>query len=121
SMITPAVSVLSAVEGVAVAAPALSGLVIPIAVGLLVLLFSIQRTGTSIVGALFAPVMVTYFVTIATLGVISIVQSPAVLNALLPIHAFAFFLDDPLAAFLALGSVVLAVTGAEALYADMGH
>ena len=121
SMITPAVSVLSAVEGLAVAAPGFGGLVVPIAVVILVLLFSIQSTGTARVGMLFGPIMLIYFAVIATLGVLSIVQSPTILQALSPIHAVQFFLRDPLPAFLALGSVVLAVTGAEALYADMGH
>ncbi|TKD52146.1 potassium transporter Kup [Sphingomonas baiyangensis] len=121
SMITPAVSVLGAVEGLSVAAPAFAGLVLPIAVVILVFLFSIQRSGTARVGAFFGPVMVLYFVTIAVLGTISIVRDPSVLWALLPNYAVAFFALDPLAAFLALGSVVLAVTGAEALYADMGH
>ena len=121
SMITPAVSVLSAVEGLAVAAPAFGGLVIPIAVAILVFLFSIQKSGTSKVGLFFGPIMLIYFATIAVLGVISIAQTPQVLWALSPHHAVNFFLIDPYRAFLALGSVVLAVTGAEALYADMGH
>lgn len=121
SMITPAVSVLSAVEGIAVANPGFSGLVVPIAVVILVLLFSIQRTGTSKVGLLFGPIMLIYFAVIATLGVLSIVETPGILWALSPWHAIEFFLHNPLPAFLALGSVVLAVTGAEALYADMGH
>lgn len=121
SMITPAVSVLGAVEGLSVAAPAFGGLVLPIAVMILVFLFSIQRNGTARVGALFGPIMIVYFLVIATLGLISIVADPGVLWALTPDHAVMFFVDDPLAAFLALGSVVLAVTGAEALYADMGH
>ncbi|HTG38274.1 potassium transporter Kup [Sphingomonas sp.] len=121
SMITPAVSVLGAVEGLSVAAPAFAGLVLPIAVMILVFLFSIQRNGTARVGAFFGPIMITYFVVIATLGVISIVADPGILWALTPDHAVMFFVYDPLAAFLALGSVVLAVTGAEALYADMGH
>jgi KUP system potassium uptake protein len=121
SMITPAVSVLSAVEGIAVAAPGFSGWILPIAVAILVFLFSIQRTGTARVGAMFGPIMLLYFATITTLGLISVVQSPEVLWALLPTYAVQFFLVDGLAAFLALGSVVLAVTGAEALYADMGH
>jgi KUP system potassium uptake protein len=121
SMITPAVSVLSAVEGLAVAAPGFSRLVLPIAVVILVGLFSIQRTGTSRVGAFFGPIMLFYFLTIATLGTISLIQTPSILYALSPHHAFQFFAADPLRAFLALGSVVLAVTGAEALYADMGH
>ncbi|WP_447724095.1 potassium transporter Kup [Sphingomonas koreensis] len=121
SMITPAVSVLSAVEGIAVAAPAAKDWILPIAVGLLVGLFSIQRTGTARVGALFGPIMLTYFATIATLGVLSAIETPEVLWALSPHYAVQFFVGDGLAAFLALGAVVLAVTGAEALYADMGH
>jgi KUP system potassium uptake protein len=121
SMITPAVSVLSAVEGIAVAAPAFSGWILPIAVGILLALFSIQRTGTARVGAMFGPIMLGYFAVIATLGTLSVVKTPEVLWALLPSYAVHFFVIDGFAAFLALGSVVLAVTGAEALYADMGH
>lgn len=121
SMITPAVSVLSAVEGIAVAAPAFSGWILPIAVGILVALFSIQRTGTARVGAMFGPIMLGYFAVIATLGTLSVIKTPEVLWALLPTYAVHFFVIDGFAAFLALGSVVLAVTGAEALYADMGH
>ena len=121
SMITPAVSVLSAVEGLAIAAPAFKGMVVPIAVVILVFLFMIQRSGTARVGAFFGPIMLAYFAVISTLGCISFVQTPEVLWALSPHYALQFFALDPLAAFLALGSVVLAVTGAEALYADMGH
>ncbi|WP_445192976.1 potassium transporter Kup [Sphingomonas sp. Tas61C01] len=121
SMITPAVSVLSAVEGLAVAAPAFAGLVLPISVAILVFLFTIQKSGTARVGLFFGPIMLVYFATIAVLGIHSVVQTPAVLWALSPHFAIEFFLIDPRAAFLALGSVVLAVTGAEALYADMGH
>ncbi len=121
SMITPAVSVLSAVEGIAVAAPTFSNWILPIAVAILVALFSIQRTGTARVGAMFGPIMLGYFATIATLGTLSVIKTPEVLWALLPTYAVHFFVIDGFAAFLALGSVVLAVTGAEALYADMGH
>ena len=121
SMITPAVSVLSAVEGIAVAAPGFAGLIVPISVVILVMLFSIQSTGTARVGLFFGPIMLLYFAVIATLGILSIVQSPIILSALSPLHAVEFFVRDPIPAFLALGSVVLAVTGAEALYADMGH
>jgi KUP system potassium uptake protein len=121
SMITPAVSVLGAVEGLAVAAPALGGLVMPIAIVILVFLFAIQSGGTSRVGTFFGPVMLFYFSVIAVLGVLSIIQTPGILWALSPTYAVRFFLSDSMAAFLALGSVVLAVTGAEALYADMGH
>lgn len=121
SMITPAVSVLGAVEGLAIAAPAFSSWVVPLAVAILVVLFSIQQSGTARVGAFFGPVMLVYFVAIAVLGLLSIVQTPGIVWALSPLYAFGFFAADPVHAFLALGSVVLAVTGAEALYADMGH
>lgn len=121
SMITPAVSVLSAVEGLAVFNPNLSSLVIPIAVCILVALFSIQSAGTNRVAAMFGPIMLLYFAVIATLGVVSIIATPKILVALNPYWAVMFFVSDPLPAFLALGSIVLAVTGAEALYADMGH
>ena len=121
SMITPAVSVLSAVEGLAVAAPAFGGLVLPISIAILVFLFSIQKSGTARVGLFFGPIMLVYFATIGVLGIVSIAKTPEVLWAFSPHHAVNFFLIDPVRAFLALGSVVLAVTGAEALYADMGH
>ena len=121
AMITPAVSVLSAVEGITVAAPGFSGWILPLAVAILVLLFSIQRGGSARVGMLFGPVMLVYFVVIGTLGAASIVQTPTILWALSPHYALAFFASEPARAFLGLGSVVLAVTGAEALYADMGH
>ncbi|TPG43127.1 potassium transporter Kup [Sphingomonas koreensis] len=121
SMITPAVSVLGAIEGLSVAAPAFSGLVLPLAVVILVFLFAIQKNGTSKVGLFFGPVMIFYFLVIGTLGVISIAKTPGILWALSPTYAVEFFIHGPLRAFLALGSIVLAVTGAEALYADMGH
>uniref|UniRef100_UPI0035CAE310 potassium transporter Kup n=1 Tax=uncultured Sphingomonas sp. TaxID=158754 RepID=UPI0035CAE310 len=121
SMITPAVSVLSAVEGLAVVSPGLGKLVMPIAMAIIIGLFSIQRSGTAKVGLFFGPVMLVYFTVIATLGVLSIAQTPEILWAFSPHYAVEFFAMDPLRAFLALGSVVLAVTGAEALYADMGH
>ena len=121
SMITPAISVLSAVEGLAVVDRGLEPYVIPIALVLLVLLFMLQRGGTAKVGALFAPVMIVYFVTIAGLGLNQIVQNPDILWALNPYYAVMFFVTDGFVAFLALGAVVLAVTGSEALYSDMGH
>ncbi|MCR2833434.1 potassium transporter Kup [Parerythrobacter lacustris] len=121
SMITPAISVLSAVEGLTVVNAGLEPLVIPIALVLLVFLFLIQKRGTATVGKLFAPVMIVYFVTIAVLGTIHIAQNPYILQALNPWYAVQFFITDGWIAFLALGSVVLAVTGAEALYSDMGH
>jgi len=121
SMITPAISVLSAVEGLTVVDRRLDGLVIFIALALLVALFMIQKRGTAKVGALFAPVMVLYFTVLAVLGIIHIVQMPSILIALNPWYAVQFFMLDKWLAFLALGSVVLAVTGSEALYSDMGH
>ena len=121
SMITPAVSVLSAVEGLAVASPGLAKLVMPIAMVIIFGLFTIQRSGTARVGLFFGPIMLLYFAVIATLGVISIARTPEILWAFSPHYAFEFFALDPGRAFFALGSVVLAVTGAEALYADMGH
>jgi KUP system potassium uptake protein len=121
SMITPAVSVLSAVEGLAVAQPGMAHFVLPIAIAILIFLFAIQQSGTAKVGLFFGPVMLFYFLTIALLGAFSIAKTPGVLWAFSPHYAVEFFLLDPVRAFLALGSVVLAVTGAEALYADMGH
>ncbi len=121
SMITPAISVLSAVEGLTVVEAGLAPLVLPIAVGLLIFLFFLQSRGTAKVGALFGPVMIVYFTTIASLGLIQIVQEPSILRALSPYYAVLFFISDGWKAFLALGSVVLAVTGSAALFADMGH
>ena len=121
SMITPAVSVLSAVEGLAVAQPGMAHFVLPIAIAILIFLFAIQQSGTAKVGLFFGPIMLFYFLTIALLGALSIAETPEVLWAFSPTYAVEFFLLDPVRAFLALGSVVLAVTGAEALYADMGH
>lgn len=121
AIITPAISVLSAVEGIGAVNDQLSGFVIPIAITILVGLFLIQSRGTARVGALFGPVMVFYFIVLAALGVINIVDSPGILAVFNPWWALNFFAIDFPMAFLALGSVVLAVTGAEALYADMGH
>ncbi|MGA9580839.1 MAG: potassium transporter Kup [Allosphingosinicella sp.] len=121
SMITPAVSVLSAVEGLVVVEAGLQPWVVPIAVVILVCLFMIQQRGTAAVGALFGPVVSVYFITLTILGGISIAGNPEVILALNPWWAFQFFLEEKFLAFVALGSVVLAVTGAEALYADMGH
>lgn len=121
SMITPAVSVMSAIEGVAVYNPAMSVMVVPIVVGILISLFMIQSRGTARVAALFGPVMLVYFTVISTLGAISIIAMPSVLQALSPHYAVAMFIADPWRGFLAMGAAVLAVTGVEALYADMGH
>ncbi len=121
SMITPAMSVLSASEGLAVVNSGFGPWVVPLSVGILVGLFTIQSRGTATVGAFFGPIMLLYFGAIAVLGTIQIVGNPGIAWALNPYHAVAFFIYDPTRAFLALGSVVLAITGAEALYADMGH
>jgi KUP system potassium uptake protein len=121
SMITPAISVLSAVEGLEVVQPSLEHLVVPISAAILIGLFAIQARGTAAVGRLFGPVMVVWFTVLAVLGVHGIAGHPGILRALSPTYGVRFFLDDGLTAFLALGGVVLAVTGAEALYADMGH
>jgi KUP system potassium uptake protein len=121
SVITPAISVLSAVEGLKVAAPSLAHLVVPIAVTILAVLFVSQRFGTSRIGALFGPVMALWFAVIALAGIPELVRSPAVLRGLSPTYALAFLVEHPFVAFVALGAVVLCITGAEALYADMGH
>jgi len=120
-MITPAISVLSAVEGLEIAAPGLDSYVVPIAAVILAALFTIQRFGSATVGALFGPVMTVWFVVIAALGLAEVVDHPGIARALSPSYAVEFFIDHGGTAFLALGGVVLAVTGAEALYADMGH
>ncbi|MDY0014290.1 MAG: potassium transporter Kup [Rhodocyclaceae bacterium] len=121
SMITPAISVLSAVEGLEVVNPGLTEYIIPISAAVLTGLFFVQRRGTGVMGLAFGPIMVTWFATLAVLGILSIAREPAVLKALSPLYAFHFILDTPHIAFLALGTVVLAVTGGEALYTDMGH
>ena len=120
-MITPAVSVISAVEGLNVATPALSHLVIPITLLILVALFAAQRFGTGAVGWLFGPVILLWFAVIAVLGAHQVVLHPAVVQALSPVWGARFMIDHGIAAFLTLGAVVLCVTGAEALYADRGH
>lgn len=121
SVITPAISVLSAVEGLTTVNPGFAPFVLPIATAILVFLFVLQARGTETMGKLFGPIVLVYFATLAVLGVMQIVTRPEVLFALSPHYAFEFFAQRPGLAFLALGSVVLAVTGAEALYADMGH
>jgi KUP system potassium uptake protein len=121
AVITPAISVLSAVEGLSVAAPALESWIVPLTVAIIVVLFAIQHRGTGKVGRYFGPITVAWFLTIATLGVLSIVQNPAILRAVNPQYALAFAVESPGAAFLALGAVFLTLTGGEALYADMGH
>jgi len=119
--ITPAISVLSAVEGLEVATPAFKPYVVPIALVVLVGLFLFQRQGTASVARLFGPVMLFWFTTLGILGIANIVHHPSVLEAVNPAHALHFFVTNRLLAFLALGAVVLCITGGEALYADMGH
>ncbi|MGC2198804.1 MAG: potassium transporter Kup [Stellaceae bacterium] len=120
-VITPAISVLSAVEGLKVATPLFDPYVIPISVVLLAALFLVQRRGTAAVGGLFGPVMLVWFAVLGLLGLWGIAQHPRILLALNPINGFSLFLDQPWRVFFMLGAVFLAVTGAETLYADMGH
>jgi KUP system potassium uptake protein len=120
-IITPAVSVLSAVEGLGVATPALASAVIPITICILVLLFAVQPYGSGRVGAMFGPVLATWFVVIAILGAVTLAQNPAALAAINPLYAVRFFAHNGAKGFFALGAVVLCLTGGEALYADMGH
>jgi KUP system potassium uptake protein len=121
SVITPAISVLSAMEGLEIATPALKQYVIPLTLGVLIALFAFQRLGTSKVGALFGPVMIAWFAILGLIGIVNIVRAPQILEAVNPAHAFRFLSAHGFASFVVLGSVFLAVTGAEALYADMGH
>lgn len=121
AIITPAISVLSAVEGLTVVQAGLAPVVIPISVAILIGLFLIQARGTARVGIIFGPIVLVYFATLAVLGAVNVVAHPEIIGILNPYWAYEFFSLDPRLAFLALGSVVLAVTGAEALYADMGH
>ena len=121
AMITPAISVLSAVEGLNIVNPAFSHLVLPISVVILIALFLVQSRGTARVGAVFGPVVLIYLVALAAMGIANIAQHPEILGILSPSWALRFFLHDQKLAFLAMGSVFLAVTGAETLYADMGH
>ncbi len=121
AVITPAISVLSAVEGLEVAAPSMHKYVVPATLVVLLVLFAVQRKGTARVGSIFGPVMVLWFITLAVFGVMQIVKNPQVLFALNPKYAVMFFINHGVTAWLALGAVVLAVTGGEALYADMGH
>ena len=120
-VITPAISVLSAVEGLGVATPLFEPYILPLTIGILAVLFIAQRLGTGGVGKIFGPITVVWFVTLAALGVAQIVQHPGVLVAVSPSYAVSFFLRNGWQGFLVLGSVFLVVTGGEALYADMGH
>ncbi|MGE0066478.1 MAG: potassium transporter Kup [Solirubrobacterales bacterium] len=120
-IITPAISVMSAVEGVEIAVPSLESLVVPITIAILVALFAIQRFGTHVIGRVFGPVMIVWFAVIAAAGLGRVLADPAIVKALLPSYGVEFFLDHPGIAFISLGAIVLTITGAEALYADMGH
>src|SRR5574343_770354 len=120
-VLTPALSVLSAVEGLELISPDLKDMVIPVALGILLALFWTQRRGTGIIGLFFGPVMLIWFIAIGALGVLNILQHPGVLAALNPVYAIEFLATHGPLAFFALGAVVLCLTGAEALYADMGH
>ncbi|MGB7510167.1 MAG: potassium transporter Kup, partial [Pelodictyon phaeoclathratiforme] len=120
-MITPAISVLSAVEGVQIIAPAFRELVIPVTIAVLVALFFFQHHGTARVGALFGPIIFVWFVVIGLLGLAEIIRYPQILQAILPWYGISFLLSNHLQGFMVLGAVFLSVTGAEALYADMGH
>jgi KUP system potassium uptake protein len=120
-LITPAISVISAVEGFEVASSAFEDWVLPMTCAILVALFSVQRRGTAAVGRVFGPIMVAWFTTLGVLGLRQIIEHPSVLRAINPIHIVDLFASEPHKAFLALGSIFLVVTGGEALYADMGH
>ncbi|MBL8386501.1 MAG: potassium transporter Kup [Burkholderiales bacterium] len=121
SVVTPAISVISAVEGLEVISPALHPYVVPIALGILFLLFFAQKLGTGLVGRFFGPVTILWFGSLALVGIYQIARNPGVLAALSPTYAIGFIVSDPVKSFILLGSVFLAVTGVEALYADMGH
>ncbi len=120
-LITPAISVLSAVEGLEVGVPVLQPYVLPLFLGVLVGLFFFQRRGTAVIGSLFGPVMLLWFGVLAVLGVLSILEQPYVLHTFNPWYAIRFFAGHGIAGFLILGAVVLAITGTEALHTDMGH
>ncbi|WP_439213923.1 low affinity potassium transporter Kup [Duffyella gerundensis] len=120
-VITPAISVMSAMEGLEIAAPSLDAWIVPLSVAVLTFLFMIQKQGTGLVGKLFAPVMLLWFLVLAVLGIRGIMDNPTVLQALNPWWAFHFFVEYKTVSFFALGAVVLSITGVEALYADMGH
>ncbi|MES2116964.1 MAG: potassium transporter Kup [Pseudomonadota bacterium] len=121
SVITPAISVLSAIEGLEVATPALKPYVVPLTIAVLVALYALQQHGTAGIGRWFGPVMILWFAALAVMGLVNIVAAPQILSALNPWYALKFVLANRFIAFVALGAVVLAFTGAEALYADMGH
>lgn len=120
-LITPAISVLSAVEGLTIATPFFDPFILPITIGIILVLFIFQQKGTSLIGSIFGPIMILWFLTIALLGLMAIIKRPDILIAVNPVHAFEFFKANGIHGFLLLGVVVLVVTGGEALYADIGH
>jgi KUP system potassium uptake protein len=120
-VITPAISVLSAIEGLEIATPALKPYVVPLTLTVLITLYAVQHNGTAGIGRWFGPVMLLWFIALGTMGVVNIAGTPSILQALDPLHAIGFLQRNGWTAFLALGAIVLAVTGAEALYADIGH
>jgi KUP system potassium uptake protein len=120
-IITPAISVLSAVEGLSVAAPAFDKLILPISIGILTALFLVQKHGTAVMGKFFGPITLLWFLSIGVIGFVSIIQSPTILAFLSPHWALQFIIINPFISFFVMGAVVLTVTGGEALYADMGH
>lgn len=120
-IITPAISVLSAVEGLSIATPTFDRFIIPISIGILIALFAVQRHGSAVMGKFFGPITLIWFLSIGAIGISSIIQSPFVLALLSPHWAFLFVVNNPLISFFVMGAVVLTVTGGEALYADMGH
>ena len=120
-VITPAISVLSAVEGLALISPTLTQAVVPTTLLILLILFSLQRRGTDGIGRFFGPITLIWFVSIASLGALQIAGKPEILLAISPLYALRFIMDQPVVSFVLLGAVVLCVTGGEALYADMGH
>ena len=120
-MITPPISVLSAVEGLRVIRPGLDGVVVPLSVVILIALFSIQRLGSGLVGRVFGPIMTVWFVSIGALGAVSVARTPEILNALSPVYMVRYFSNNGAQGFLSIGSLFLVVTGGEALYADLGH
>jgi KUP system potassium uptake protein len=121
SVITPAISVMSAIEGLSVSTPSLAHLVVPIGAVIIIALFAGQRFGTQLVGRFFGPVMALWFLVLAVLGLGQVVRDPAIITGLSPHYGLLFVVDRPVIAFVAMGAVVLSITGAEALYADMGH
>lgn len=121
SILTPAISVLSAAEGLELITPSLTSFIIPIAITILIALFAFQKYGTNAVGKFFGPIIVVWFIVLGAVGIHHIIENTVILNALNPMHAFHFLADRGAGVFLAIGAIALAITGAEALYADMGH